>query len=377
MEEKKRCPGCGAVFQSLDENLPGYLAPGKNPDEGVLCKRCFQMKHYGVYRKALLGDPVIQKDIKARAQAAAALFLVFDASRPEISLPSLDWAESMKKPVFIIANKIDLLEPWTTRKEVLQWLSDRAAVRKEQIILLSARDRRDMAELRRRISDTFAAGERLLFAGAANAGKSTLLGALLKNELPTVSRLPGTTVGLTEYQMENGPVLIDAPGLKGEDPFVPVLCPACLAALSPKKMFQSGIEVLKAGQTVFLGGLVQLTVADAGERGWIRLGIFAPDSVTIHTTREERIGSLMKDHAGGLLSPPCRKCAAKLLTQEWREEQFHIHPEEDLAVPGIGWFALYSGACTAKLRAPAFVKGVQRPWLVPSPARRQPGKKKT
>ena len=48
MEGKRRCPGCGAVFQSVDENLPGYLVPGKNPDEGVLCKRCFQMKHYGV-----------------------------------------------------------------------------------------------------------------------------------------------------------------------------------------------------------------------------------------------------------------------------------------------------------------------------------------
>ena len=61
MEGKRRCPGCGAVFQSVDENLPGYLVPGKNPDEGVLCKRCFQMKHYGVYRKALLADAGFKK----------------------------------------------------------------------------------------------------------------------------------------------------------------------------------------------------------------------------------------------------------------------------------------------------------------------------
>ena len=104
---------------------------------------------------------------------------------------------------------------------------------------------------------------------------------------------------------------------------------------------------------------------------------FAPDSVTIHRTREERIDGLMKDHVGELLVPPCRKCAAKLRTQSWREEEFRIRPEEDLVVPGIGWVALYSGACTAKLRAPAFVKGVRRPWLIPSPARRQQGKKKS
>ena len=64
MEEKKRCPGCGAVFQTADENLPGFLAPGKEPKEGVLCKRCFQMKHYGVFRKALISDPNIQKELR-------------------------------------------------------------------------------------------------------------------------------------------------------------------------------------------------------------------------------------------------------------------------------------------------------------------------
>ncbi len=376
MEEKKRCPGCGAVFQNTDENLPGYLAPGKNPDDGVLCKRCFQMKHYGVYRKALISDPAVSKDIRKRALDSAALFLMLDITRPEISIPDLDWAETLKKPVFLIANKADLLEPWTTRKELLARLAEQTGVAREQIILISARSRGDVAELRRRICDTFGADDRVLFAGGANVGKSTLLGALLKNDLPTVSRLPGTTVGITEYRMTDGPVLVDAPGLKGEDPFVPVLCPDCLAALSPKKVFQSSLEVLKTGQTVFFGGLAQITVADAGERGWVRLGIFAPDSVTVHRTREERIADLLRDHSGELLVPPCAKCASKLAAIDWKEESFQLHPEEDLVVPGIGWVALYSGACRAVLRTPAFVSGSQRPWLIPSPARRSPGRRK-
>lgn len=376
MEQKRRCPGCGAVFQSVDENLPGYLVPGKKIEDGVLCKRCFQMKHYGVYKKALISDSAIQKQINEYARGAAAIFLILDVTRPEISFSDLDWAEKMDKPVFLIANKADLLEPWITRKELLKWLIDRTGVNGEQIILISARNKGDMADLRHRLADTFDPAEKVLFAGAANAGKSTILSEMLKKDLPTVSRLPGTTVGITEYAMSEGPVLADAPGLKGSDPFVPVLCPDCLASLSPKKVFQSSLEVLKTGQTVFLGGLAQLSVADAGERGWVRFGVFAPDSVSIHRTREERIDDLLKDHAGELLVPPCRKCAVRLSSLNWKEELFHLHSEQDLAVPGIGWAALYSGSCTVKLRVPEFVNGVVRPWLVPSPARRQPGKKK-
>ena len=128
MEEKKRCPGCGAVFQTADENLPGYLVPGKEPGEGVLCKRCFQMKHYGVYKKALLSDPNIQKEIARQAADCAALFLVLDVTRPEVSMSDLDWAETLRKPVFLVANKADLLDPRITRKEALTWLANRCGV---------------------------------------------------------------------------------------------------------------------------------------------------------------------------------------------------------------------------------------------------------
>lgn len=376
MEEKKRCPGCGAVFQSVDENMPGYLVPGKNPDDGVICKRCFQMKHYGTYRKALISDPAIQADIELCAKTSTAILLVMDVTRPEISFPDLDWAESLKKPIFLIANKSDLLSAWSTRKEITKWISNQTGVPGDQILLISAHNRGDIKELRNLILDTFDVDERLLFAGATNVGKSTILSGLLKDDLPTVSRLPGTTVGLTEYKMSDGPVLIDAPGLKGEDPFVPVLCPNCLAALSPKKVFQSSVEVLKPGQTMFFGGLAMVTIADVGDRGWVRVGAFAPDSITLHRSKEERIEDLLKDHSGELLMPPCHKCAERLEKLNWKEESFSLLPEQDLAIPGIGWLALYSGVCSVVLHAPDFVKGRVRPWLVTSPARRQQGKKR-
>ena len=118
-----------------------------------------------------------------------------------------------------------------------------------------------------------------------------------------------------------------------------------------------------------------MTVTDAGERGWVRLGVYAPDSVTLHKTREDRIEALIAEHSGELLAPPCEKCAGKLAALNWKEQSFRLHAEEDLVIPGIGWAALYSGACTVTLRTPDFVSGLVRPWLIPSPARRRPGKR--
>ena len=85
--------------------------------------------------------------------------------------------------------------------------------------------------------------------------------------------------------------------------------------------------------------------------------------------------ALIAEHSGELLAPPCEKCAGKLAALNWKEQSFRLHAEEDLVIPGIGWTALYSGACTVTLRTPDFVSGLVRPWLIPSPARRRPGKR--
>ncbi len=365
-----RCPGCGAVFQQDRPSDPGFLPAGKEPEEGVLCKRCFQITHYGLFRKAPINDQGIQEQLKKAASVASAIFLVFDVSRPEESYGDLKILEDFHKPVFVVANKVDLLEPWENRRQIHSWISDQTAISPEQILLVSVRNRRDMAELRYRIRESFSLEESLLFYGAANVGKSTLLGELLKSNLPTVSRLPGTTVGLVSHPMADGPTLIDAPGLGGRDSWLPLLCPHCLAALSPKKELTETTVILKASQIVTFGGLAHIAVQEVGDRGWIGLGIFAPDTVSVHRTNRDRLAELLRDHCGDLLMPPCRSCADALASVPQREEIFQVHCGDDLVVPGLGWVAIYSGYGRLVLRAPEFLKGAIRPWLISSPKQR-------
>ena len=45
----KKCNGCGAVFQSLDSNLEGYIKE-ENILKSEICERCFRIKNYGDYK---------------------------------------------------------------------------------------------------------------------------------------------------------------------------------------------------------------------------------------------------------------------------------------------------------------------------------------
>ena len=47
--EELRCVGCGIILQCEDENKEGYVHPNAFNREFILCKRCYQIKHYGKF----------------------------------------------------------------------------------------------------------------------------------------------------------------------------------------------------------------------------------------------------------------------------------------------------------------------------------------
>ncbi len=49
--EERRCPGCGAVLQTNDELKDGFVDKNALNREYILCKRCFQLQHYGKFVK--------------------------------------------------------------------------------------------------------------------------------------------------------------------------------------------------------------------------------------------------------------------------------------------------------------------------------------
>ncbi len=372
---KKRCPGCGAYFQEENPEEAGYLPPGKTPDGKVLCRRCFQMRHYGVMKKASIKDRAIKSDILSQIKRCSAVLMVVDISQFEISSEALNWAVDMDKPVFVVVNKCDVLKRWMTTSQISKWVSERLHLDPNRIISLSANDRRAVANLRHRIEDTFSPGETVLLLGTTNVGKSTLLSGLSCSDVPTISTLPGTTLGIIEGTSKNGNITyIDAPGLKESNPWLPRMCPKCLTALIPHRSFSSCSATIKPGQVIALGGLGWLRVDGCGDRGWIKVETFVPEKVTVHTTNVEKFKALCEPFRGDLMSPPCESCWSSLQGPNYLEHSVTLHVNQDLVIPGCGWITVRSGNFLGSISLPQGVDPVVRPCLVPSEAIRKTGR---
>lgn len=377
MNNLTHCPGCGAAFQRKRDDQPGFLPEGKEPAAETLCKRCFQLKHYSTLRKAHLSDADVLSSIQEAAKTASAVFLVVDATSVEEGMADVQWLEGLDVPVFVMVTKADLLDRWVSRLDLQRWVAEQTGLPEKQISVLSSLHPSEVRELRQNIESAFERDDRIFLLGAPNVGKSTLLASLLRRDGPTMSPMPGTTIGLMEYPMERGPVLQDAPGLGGSNPWLKWLCPDCLTALTPRRRLIHEEVMLKTGQAVCFGGLVHVTVTEAGDRGWIRAEAFGSDGLTIHKTSAVKIPALLEQHLGEMLTPPCKACAKALVHQRRSTQTFLLHTGQDLVIPGVGWLALYSGFAEVTVEMPDFLECFLRPWLVPSQSLRSGSRRGT
>lgn len=369
--DERRCPGCGALFQSDRSDLPGFIPSGLAVTDKTVCRRCFRLRHYGEGNKAPVNDLLLEPQIRAAAASAAAVFLVCDALSADRALDGFEWLDGVSCPVTLLVTKADLVEPYLDRSALGLWVSEATGVPFEQIQVLSGLKNSDLRNFRLRLQDVFSSGDRLLFLGKTNAGKSTILSSMLRGGSgPTVSAMPGTTVGLCEYQLEGGIVLLDAPGLKSHDSLLPALCPQCLMALTPKRRLVCQELTLKEGSALCFGGLGRAAVVDGGERGWLRAVAVAPEGVTIHQTSAEKAEELVAAARIDLLSPPCRTCYDTLSRLPVRRDEFALYPGLDLVVGGVGWLAVTSGHGRIRLSGPDPLHGFLRKQLIHFSARR-------
>ena len=66
---QRKCKGCGAILQDIDENKPGFIPTIK--EDSSYCKRCYRMMHYNELPKIIASnkdyehviDDVVQKQL--------------------------------------------------------------------------------------------------------------------------------------------------------------------------------------------------------------------------------------------------------------------------------------------------------------------------
>lgn len=358
------CRGCGSAMQSANSDQPGFV-PENVREKSQVCQRCYQMTHYGKVGKARLDPDQIENSINKAIQLSELLVIVADFSDLTGTLPA--WSERISdKPYLIVINKLDLAPERTKTPEIIEYLekylSDRFTKKPTALILTSGLKGTGAGILLEEIKKATLPGTRIGLLGMTNVGKSSLVKLMLAAEkstqLPTVSKFPGTTLGLSNWSILKGRnTLIDTPGLTPGDRFGDLLCPECATQLVSTVKLGHKLWGLKPGKGMIFGNL--FGIAQLGEGEAVLLSFVSPE-LQIHRTDSAKIGELLTT-APSWLGKTCKKCTSKLV---WKESVIRISPQSDLAIAGLGWLSLRGEETELKIWRPEGIRWEIRPALV-------------
>ena len=342
----KKCSGCGIELQNTDSKGLGYTPK----IEADLCQRCFRIRHYDdvtiSMKQGIDSDLILEKVNKMDALVLWVVDLFdFEANL----IPGINRHLS-GKDIVLVATKRDLLPKTTGNDKLVQFIQRRCKqenINLSGIVLCSdlvyhpnSEENFSIDEVKHAI-EVVGKGRDVVVIGMANAGKSTLLNAYLKENRLTTSRHPGTTLDFSPIQAE-GYVIYDTPGLTRLDSFLPHVPDEELKKIIPMKTIKPIVYQLKGDQTLSLGGMVRLDLL--GCEG-VSCTCYFSERLSIHRSKSENADKLWIDHLNELLVPSINQH----LHEMKKVDRQGIHEPTDIVIHGLGWFCIHGDVSMARV----------------------------
>lgn len=193
-----KCVGCGIKLQEKDKNELGYT-PNLN---NALCERCFKLKNYNILTNKEINIDNDKLINKINELNTCVLFLV-----DFINLDSevIDAYKKIKSKKILIITKADIIPKNIKYQKLIQNIKNIYDI-KEDLILTSSKTKLNI----KTITKICLEEKNICLAGFTNAGKSSLINALVGSDI-TVSKKPNTTQDFIKLNVD-GINIYDAPG---------------------------------------------------------------------------------------------------------------------------------------------------------------------
>ncbi|HOJ78067.1 MAG TPA: 50S ribosome-binding GTPase [Bacillota bacterium] len=335
------CRGCGTVIQTVDPVAPGYVPETVlQQKKQLICQRCYKINHYGEAGHIQPDHNQIRHNLQRAINNSALAILVVDFS--DLTGSFAVWQNYLQKTPYILAvNKIDLLPTRTKEEEVTDFLKEYINKLKLPqpiaIVSISSLKGYGVESLTKKITALVPEKSKVALFGVTNVGKSSLVKRILQTEnvvnSPTVSKFPGTTLGLSNWSILDGRItLIDTPGLVPGDRMGDLLCPKCGSLLAANRIEQK-LWGIKPGKGIIIGGLGGVINRGDAE---ITLIAFTAADVGTHRTDAVRVTELLEAQPDWL-KKVCLGCIQKI---KWQTHEVQLDPNQDLAIAGLGWVSL-------------------------------------
>lgn len=193
-----KCVGCGIKLQEKDKNELGYT-PNLN---NALCERCFKLKNYNILTNKGINIDNDKLINKINELNTCVLFLV-----DFINLDSevIDAYKKIKSKKILIITKADIIPKNIKYQKLIQNIKNIYDI-KENLILTSSKTKLNI----KTITKICLEEKNICLAGFTNAGKSSLINALVGSDI-TVSKKSNTTQDFIKLNVD-GINIYDAPG---------------------------------------------------------------------------------------------------------------------------------------------------------------------
>ena len=193
-----KCVGCGIKLQEKDKNELGYT-PNLN---NALCERCFKLKNYNILTNKGINIDNDKLINKINELNTCVLFLV-----DFINLDSevIDAYKKIKSKKILIITKADIIPKNIKYQKLIQNIKNIYDI-KEDLILTSSKTKINIKTITKLCLEE----KNICLAGFTNAGKSSLINALVGSDI-TVSKKSNTTQDFIKLNVD-GINIYDAPG---------------------------------------------------------------------------------------------------------------------------------------------------------------------
>lgn len=332
-----KCKGCGVELQFDKPDAIGY-SPKK---EAEYCQRCFRIRNYNDVTISMK-QGISSEEVLTKISNIDALFLwVVDMFDFEANIVQGINRHLVGKDIVLVATKRDLLPITVGNRKLTEFMQSRLkelGIQIKGIVIIgdlathaNSDDNYSVDEVWNAIN-SMRNHRDVVIMGMANAGKSTLLNAMLGYNELTTSCYPGTTLDVNSIEMD-GYTLYDTPGLTRYDSLLTHIDDALLKTIIPsKEVKQRGFQ-LRENQTLSLGGLVRLDLIGCDNASCVA---YFSERLNIHRGKQEKADALWENHLHELLSPAIDKEFAQMKVYDLDK----LYPKTDVVIHGLGWFCI-------------------------------------
>ena len=290
----KKCIGCGSILQNEDSNKLGYT-PNLNQD---YCQRCFRLTHYGDIKNydkyAITNNEIIDIYDKYKDYLFILIIDVLDV----FALENDDLLNYFRKyKTYLLFNKIDLLPDNNYEKITNHFLKLTKNLNKKypNIVGMNMLSKYD-DDLKDHLFDAinYLNIKNIVFAGRANAGKSTIINKLLQSNNLTTSIYPGTTLNENIIEIDDYKI-VDTPGLIDESNCLTHLSLNDYKKFNLNKQIKPKTFQLNSNQVYFYDGILYFEIKTDSN---CSITFYMNNNIEIHRSKLENSDNYYQKHYG-------------------------------------------------------------------------------